>query len=120
MAQTLAPEHLAGIHHPHGVKPGGPRTKNFSAFRARRTTSLWLVGLGRGIGEGLGEARNNGWGLPSLEIRDQPFRSVPGLLSASLAFLHSAPGTSDACLGLAAPGGCTEEQEQLRGAETSL
>lgn len=36
------PEHLAGIHHPHGDKPGGHGTRNFSTFRARRTALLWL------------------------------------------------------------------------------
>lgn len=48
-------EHLAGICHPHGVKPRGHRAENFSTFRARKTTSLWLVGL---QGERQREARN--------------------------------------------------------------
>ena len=49
------PEHLAGIHHPHGAKLGGRRTRNFSTFRAGRTASLWLSwGCG---GRGRPEAR---------------------------------------------------------------
>ena len=43
---------------------------------------------------------------------------MPGLLSASLVFPHSAPGASDERLAPVAPGGRAEDQERLRGEES--
>lgn len=77
--------------------------------------------LGEGEGRGRGGAgwgggvQRHGWGFFSLETGDQPFRSVPGLLSASLVFPHSAPGASDERLALVAPGGRAEAGAAERG-----